>query len=154
MEPAPQATALDTIVAKMVTAARSRWPALDCPSDRILSHLQGLEVEGDDGTAAPPPEQDILYPDELYLAAACAARLEGYNRQRESSVLPAAFPLLALQVERKTGPAGERSARPVDMVVFRTYGNLRAVDAETGKLMWESAVVDPTVAVTIAGDRK
>ena len=59
--------------------------------------------------------------------------------------MPAASPLVVTDV-----PPGPDDARHIDLVVFRTLRNLKAVNLESGELIWESAVHDQTVEQILA----
>jgi outer membrane protein assembly factor BamB len=60
-------------------------------------------------------------------------------------MMPAASPLVVTDVS-----PGPDDSRRIDLAVFRTLRNLKAVNLESGELIWESAVYDQTVEKILA----
>lgn len=75
------------------------------------------------------------------------AELEGIRTKQKGTsflTIPAAIPVGAVDVVPPSMPKGlEGDATALDVVVFRTMANIRAVHLTTGRTLWESILVDP-----------
>lgn len=84
------------------------------------------------------------------------AELEGIRtRQQGTSFLtiPAAVPVGAVDVVPPSMPKGlEGQGSTLDVVVFRTLANIRAVHLSTGRTLWESILSDPAYERLVESD--
>lgn len=75
------------------------------------------------------------------------SELQGIRTRQQGTsflMIPAAIPVGAVDVVPPSMPQGlEANGDTLDVVVFRTLANLRAVHLSTGRTLWESILVDP-----------